>query len=525
MLNRRLLLALLGCGALLTASGLLQLLVDSDLGVGWPHNVIRNWSQFGLGELQGHLVINPGGQEALAQPDVYSGHRAASLYPAFWISRLFAWTGSYMLPFHLLLNMVVMVSIWKLLGQTSEGFFIGALLILCPGYVLWPTILDPNAMAALAGIPFAALVWRRLRQEHLSAGDLFFLVVLTLLFSALNWTVALVHAPLFFCLLATRKVSWQRLALYAGAGALAGVAVVVVGLTSKLSDAGNHSGGFGQLLAGYTWGSGGYANGSNTPTLLLRLAFINIVALLPLWLVWAWKWSSLVRSEPVRAAWSLLPLGVAVLEPVAMRNYFCHHPWMAAPFLLVGGILSLFVILSPAATPAAMPSAAASPRRKLAWSLAVVTTFCFGFVILLTYREQGAQLNSLIALVRAHTPRSEILAVPRSVDPQTAAEVKRLDELLDRRLIVVDRVPDPQHPAPAGFVLSGVALEGAWSPIARSTPDPLQSVPLLRGALNWFNQRVSRRKSGDRLDLPETFFLYQVPTAMTSASSPAFHEP
>jgi hypothetical protein len=372
-------------------------------------------------------------------------------------------------------------------------------------------------VAALAGIPFAALLWWRLRQPRLTGGSVFFLLVLTLLFSAVNWSVALVHATLFACLLATRAVPWRRLALYAGAGALAAVVVTVAGLAAKLSDGGTRHGGFLELLAGYTWGSGGYANGSNTPTLLLRLAFINALALLPLWIVWAWKWFSLVRVEPVRAGWSLLPLAVAVLEPVVMRNYFCHHPWMAAPFLLVGDILSLLVMLTPTGKPAVADSASVPPRWRTVWSAGLVAAFCFGFAILLTYREQGAQINSLVALVRAHTPRGDGIAVVRSVDAKTAEVVARLDEILDRRMVLLEELPDAQHPAPASFVVSGVALNG-WTPVARSAPDPLQSIPLMRGALDWFTRNVSRRKSGDRLELADTYFLYQLPDAMTTAA-------
>ena len=68
--------------------------MDSDLGLGWPRSCIRNWHQFGLITLKGQLVSNPGGHDALLRPEVYAGHRAASLYLAFLVSSLFSWTGS-----------------------------------------------------------------------------------------------------------------------------------------------------------------------------------------------------------------------------------------------------------------------------------------------------------------------------------------------------------------------------------------------------------------------------------------------
>ncbi len=513
-MNQRLSKFLLICCCLLVANGLLQWLVDSDLGIEWTHNTIRNWEQLGWRELKGQLVTNPGGHDALEHPDVYSGHRAASLYPAFFVGRLFAWTGLHALPFHAVLTLAVMIGIWHLLGRTENAFSIGAAAILCPGYVLWPTILDPNAVAILAGIPYAAFLCWQLRQGRLAVPAIILMLLATAAFTLLNWTTAFVHMQIFLCLLLARMVSWRRMLLYAAFGLVSAGVVVCTSLASKLSAGGQQTGHFTQLLAGYTWGNTGYnESGLSTATLLVRMAFINILGLLPLWIIWGWILVRNIKVEPIRVAAGLAPIGLAALQAMSLRNYFGHHPWMAAPLFLLGIILSLFMVFRPGMPATTQPLTAPMGRRYLIWA----ATFGFGFAVLLSYREHQARLISLVSLVRSHSARAEGIAIVRGVDANTAGMAARLDGLLDRWLVVVDTLPDPAHPVAASYILSAVPLPGNWSLAAQSDNDPLQSVPLLHGALHWFTKNISRRAAGDRLDLAETYYLYQVPSNLMAA--------
>src|SRR5215211_3578494 len=70
------------------ANTVLHYLADDNLARGWPSNVVRNWQQFGLVTLHGKMVTNPGGFEALTNPQVYKGHSPVSLYPAYLVKRL-----------------------------------------------------------------------------------------------------------------------------------------------------------------------------------------------------------------------------------------------------------------------------------------------------------------------------------------------------------------------------------------------------------------------------------------------------
>ena len=202
------------CVCVIAANLCLQWMVDSDLGFGWTHISIRNWQQFGFTALKGQLITNPGGHDVLAHSAIYAGHRAASLYLPFLIAQAFSWTGSNELPFHAVLSVVIMLTIWRLLGATELALFTGGLSLLCPGYIIHPTVLGPETIPMLLGIPYAAFLWWCFEKPRFTTIDFVLLLLLTVLFSALNWTTALVHAQIFIALLVMRRIPLQRLALY-----------------------------------------------------------------------------------------------------------------------------------------------------------------------------------------------------------------------------------------------------------------------------------------------------------------------
>ena len=101
--DRQIVKLVLLCGLVVVGSSLLQWLIDSDLGLSWPHSVLRNWEQYGFTTLKGRLAFNPGGHGALQHPEAYLGMQTARLYPASFVGRLLAWTGLHALPFDALL--------------------------------------------------------------------------------------------------------------------------------------------------------------------------------------------------------------------------------------------------------------------------------------------------------------------------------------------------------------------------------------------------------------------------------------
>ncbi|HXU78942.1 MAG TPA: hypothetical protein VN794_20360 [Methylomirabilota bacterium] len=516
------------CAGLLAANGLLQFLVDNDLGIGWPHNVIRNWEEHGWTDLKGRLVTNPGGHDVLKNPEVYAGHRAASLYPAFLAGRVFAWTGSHALPFHLLSTLIVLISIWYLLGHSPLALAVAGLAILSPGYIIWPTILDPNTNSVLAGLPFGAILWAKLRRPDLTSGGIVFVLALTLVFSWLNWTTALVHAQIFVGLWAVRKLSWRMLLFYALSAGLAAIVIVAAGVASKLSNAPREPGLFLKLLAGYTWGQGGYGVSGSTSVLLTRVAFINALALFPFWTVWAWLWTRFAWVHRGQAMRALAPLAVAACEVVTLRNYFCHHPWMAAPVFLLGAVLSLLVVCSIEQTPVERPAKALSRPQaaalKLARPAAWAGAFLFSLAVLVTYRTHQTRLLALISMVRGCTARSDVIAFPAGLEASSGEVEKRWPELLDRQVLRLDQLPDARQPAPAAYLVSDAPLGVGWT-LVGSTGNSGKNSPLVDPLLEWFMKRIARRRTGDRMELAESYYLYRLPAGRQAAALPSNEAP
>jgi hypothetical protein len=252
----------------------------------------------------------------------------------------------------------------------------------------------------------------------------------------------------------------------------------------------------------------GYGEGLNTGRAFFLLAFTNGIGLLALWLLGAWAFASTIRGRSALLWLCLVPLVGAVADVVIMRNYFGHHPWMAAPVLLVGVIFSLVLLRGrmqkqPAgkgfSTPLLRPSALPA--------LICAACFIYGVSVLMFFRANENNQLSLLRLIRHHTDRATTIVIVRPADPQLARMAPRFDELFDRHAVVVEdlkRLPDGGENA---AVLSAAAAEplkliaqngGAKSGIADS----------LGRVSAWFNRTIAHRQAGDRLELGEVYFLY-----------------
>lgn len=519
MIQNRIFVAIV-CAFLLLANGILEWMVDNDLGIGWPHNAIRNWQQFGLGALHGKIVTNPGGHDLPEHPDVYPGHRPLTLYPALFMMKAFSWTGFNTLPFHAALSALILFCAWKLLGGNPRAFFISAMLILTPGFVCWPKILDPNTTAALLGIPYGLIMADQFKRERFGSSNFAIVTLTTLIFTALNWTTVLVHAQVFAFLIGLR-IPARRMAAYIAAGSVAAILVVVISVRSKAG--GPASGGkLGEMLAGYTWGHGGYSDGSSAGVLLVRYAVTNALILLPLWLLLAWTWIKAFLTNRPLALLSLGPLVMAFAGTLGMRNYFCHHPWMAAPVLLVGALFTLSLLRDPNRSPAAAaPAQPASKPHSASWAwTSLAATFCFSFLVMTFYRERNGQFFPLVEILRKATPRSESIAVTRELTPEFANDQLRMEETLDRKLAVSDKLPSIERPSAAHLIISSKALGDEWQLLATAPAKPREVIPGSKNLLDWFGRVISRRKPGDRLEAAvEQYYIYRVPSALIAPAT------
>lgn len=484
----------------------LQYLIDDNLGTGWPHNAVNNWEQFGLLNLHGRLVINPGGYQALTSPELYSGMSPVCLYPVYFASQLFAWTGGGTLPFQILLALMVFWAIRSLLGRDSLAQAAATAAILCPGYGRWLDILDPNDISVLFSLPYIAILLAILNRPKLGFAAGAGLLALTLAFTSLNWTTTWVMGPCALLLLGLPQVNRRRVLVLIG---LAGVSSVLFAIASVAAKTGHGHAGNGSLLTflrGYTWGNTGYGTGLTTTSAFVRLAFVNGVGLLPLIVLGGWAASVYFRSGHRKNWFTLSPFALTVLEVAFMRNYFGHHPWMAAPLLLVGLVFSLTLLRA-----GAERDAPASLRKIPGWMVPGVFLLClvYGLTVTTFSRAKSADGRMLVSLVRQHTDRSDCIVIVKSLDPRTAQIAARLDETLDRRVVLVDNL---DH-LPAGdsrkVILSAVPATGGLKLRAQTADSANAANSWPEAVGDWFNRAISRRQPGDRMDFARAYFLYE----------------
>lgn len=478
--------------------------VDDGRGTGWTQDVIRNWEQFGFFNLQGKLVVNPGGFEAATQPEIYAGHRPASLYLASLCHRLFGGSDCGFLFYYALMSGVVLLSIWQLLGRTERAFWLAAMGVLTPGFVRWQTTLDPNLAAVLFGFPFCAAVLVILRQPGLKATYWAGLFALILIYSSVNWTTIFIHGMLFVTLLVLPRVSWRHLFIYAGlTAALAGL-VLLASLASKIKPASGSGSGMVNMLQAYGWGNAGYGLNISTSTDCLRLLATNLIGLLPVLLFLGWQWWRCRR--PLAGGWIfLLPAFVPMVEVLGMRNYFGHHPWMSVHFILLGLILAIVVWKDRGGA-----AAAGEIQSRPAWALGgLAATFAYSVIVLAAGQVHNERELGLEALIQEHTSRDAVIVISHGTDPALADMESRLPEMFDRHVVVV---PDTSASSLAG-------VPGKRMFLTASNPLPAKIIgqtdsdhggsPVLKKMLGWYSRHIAHRRAGDKLELGEKYFLYQ----------------
>jgi hypothetical protein len=472
--------------------------VDDNLATAWPTNVVRNWLQFGILNLHGQLASNPGGYD-IAHPNVYKGMSPVCLYPAFLVSKIFQGSGLEMLPFQVLLVTAIFWASWHLLGRDRLAVILATTAILCPGYMRWMKFLDPNAVSVLPVIPYAAIVLAILKKPKLTPGMGALLVVLTLAFMSLNWTTAWVCAPCVFLLWGMPGANRRGIILVAVLMFIAVPAVVLLSLAAKTGGPASQSG---HILGGYTWANGGYGEGLTTGRAFLRLAAVNGIGFLPLGLGLIYA-TVRRRNDGSRFPWfAFTPLALTAMDVIIMRNYFGHHPWMSGPVMLVGLIFSL-ALLQARSAETSENSAEKIPFKLM--PLLMLLGFVYGLVVLMFFRANQMDMLSLLKLVRQHSPRGDTLVIVKSADAATASLADRLDEPLDRHIVVVDNFNGVANVQGSWMILSSVKLDDSFMLMAQSGA---HSQSFLTRVADWFNHSIAKRSRGDRLELSGNYYLY-----------------
>lgn len=492
---------------IVAASSWLTTLVDDGLGLVWTENVVRNWEQYGFFKLHGQLVCNPGGYQVDSQPQIYAGHRPASLYPFFLVQTVFRTPWAVNL-YYALVAAVVLFSIWQLLGRTDRAFWLAGMAVLSPGYLRWQTTLDPNLASVLGGFPFCFLVIWLLRKGPLNLLRGFSLLALIVLYSSINWSTAFIHAMLLAALLFLPGISRKNIVLYMVLAAVPAILIVASSVLDKMTH--GHQGsseGLAKIYEDYGWGNAGYGMDLSVKTAFLRLLFVNFFGLLPVTAFMGWEWWRGRASGSSKAGlFFVLPFLASLFSVAALRNYFGHHPWMSCNFVLLGMVLSFAVWKS--GRDAANLNEKFPVNPVWQWTT-LLMTFGYGFIVLSFYHIHNAPELALMKLVRTATPRSATIVITRDSDPALAGMQDRLPEPFDRHVIVLDTLPDSGIGMTNSFWLTATEKRAGYQQVATSAGDGMERLPLAGQMLAWYSRAIAHRRAGDKLDIGEQYYLYR----------------
>jgi hypothetical protein len=482
----------------------------------WAHVVLRNWEEYGWRNLGAKMVLNPAGSGIQEKRDLYTGHRPFILYFGYAVGHLTGRAGENGLPFYLLLTLLLGAAIWGLLGADDFALMTACAFALAPGYLRTTLTLDTLGIPVLLGFPVMLLAIRILQADKITLRTGLVLFALVALYGALNWTTAFAFAVTFAYLVVAMRARPQRWILFT---LIAGVAAVIVGAISVLDKQGGRTGGSSSSWAyfynNYLIGPGGYHGyPMNWSRAIIRITAANLVGLLPLILLYAWGQYQGFRTRG-RPSWlSVLPLAMAISTVAGMRNYFAHHPWMAAPVLIFGLIFSMRLLrVCAAGEPPAEPARSARPGALLKGAFCMAC-LVYGLLVVLVLRLNSAEDDALMRLVWLHTSRHEILAYVPEQDPLLSQDVERLESLLDRKMIPLSELKNvavPQTASLKRYLLTASQKEQAGRPVAQGKRDDFLGSKSASSLLEWYRTHIARRAKGDRLETASTYYLYQLP--------------
>ncbi len=299
-----------------------------------------------------------------------------------------------------------------------------------------------------------------------------------------------------------------------------GVCVIVVTIISVIHKTkGGDSGiidGLKLLYNSYLFGPGGYAGyPMNWGKALIRLTAANLIGLLPLAMLYSWIGYRSFKRKRIFDWASLLPFGTSLMSIVGMRNYFAHHPWMAAPVLILGCIFSMALVTCEVSSSPSTQDAPSCPTlKRTLWAFLVVGCFAYCYFIILVFRINSMGEDALISLIWKNSRRHDVVVVSHVSDPQMADNIKRWSELFDRKMMTLEdwnavRSVQPCSGMSACQLTSARRLD-AHDFIAKSGIKTFFGQIPIQRLLNWYRVSIARREAGDRLQIEATYYLYKM---------------
>jgi hypothetical protein len=489
---------------------------------GWRRCVLNNWYDYGYLELKGQIVANPGGINQSEIPVPYPGYRGLSLLP---VHLLRLMTGDLLVALRIflsLLTVVLALSIWVFLGRTPVAVAVAAAFCFAPGYIRIAVDWDPVPGAVLLGIPLLICFLKAVESNRQSKALIGVLLILVACYVQIEW--ATVFA--LFILWSTVVAIWwrrnRRRVMF-----LTVFLVVVLGLClpglvlEKVTALGKSNSGLSLDLARYlgtmTVGPIGYDG--RTPMswglALKRLVSVNLIGLLPLWLMFAWIIARSPRKKDRGTLSNLAPLLAAGLSVLVMRNDMVVHKWITMSIIGMGILFSMHLFLGTTDQTAEnqAPKLSAPVHLRIPALIAfALGSFLYGLVILTVFKVNDAEEDALVAVVSENTPRRALVVIGPNLGPYLAADPRPeyAMGLLDRKTVEahapVRQMAEVAESKDVYFVDSE-PLPELGVPLATSEAARIEWIDKLLG---WYRQNIAQWTARTRPTLPSKYYLYRI---------------
>jgi hypothetical protein len=484
--------------------------------------VLNNWYDYGYLELKGHFVMNAGGINQRETPVRHEASTGLGLLP---LHLLHLMTGDLLVAlrlFLILLTMVLALSIWVFLGKTPAALAAATAFCFSPGYIQKAVDWDVNPGTVLLGIPLLICFLKVLESNRQSNAVIGVWLLLIAGYVQIEWATGFA----IFILWSTVVAIWwrtnrRRVILFTAFLAV----VLLLCVTAKVfAKAASQSGAGGSVfldtvryLGTMTVGRIGYDG--KTPMswglALRRMVSVDLVGLLPLWLMFAWVIARSPRGNGRGTLLKLTPLLASGLSVLVMRNYFVPHKWIQMPILGMGILFSMHLFLG------ANDQAAVNQESKLSAPVSLripallvfaLGSFLYCLVILTVFKVNNAERHALVAVVSENTPRHALVVIGPNLGPCLAADPRPeyAAGLLDRKTVEAQapvRQMTEVAESKAAYFVDSEPLPELGVPLATSEAARIEWIEKLLG---WYRQNIAKWTAKTRPTLPSQYYLYRI---------------
>jgi hypothetical protein len=253
---------------------------------------------------------------------------------------------------------------------------------------------------------------------------------------------------------------------------------------------------------------------------LIRITVASVIGLLPLLAVYASQVYLCARRRGRTCLSAILPLALAGVSILLMRNYFAHHPWMAPPVIIMGIVLSMRLLQTPTFEHQVTPFQDSNRLRPAEFAV-VGTALAYGLIIALITAVNSEE-DRLIRLVKFNTQRQDRIAFSSSRDNWIKLDQPRLELLCDRKFVELGEDGSARFRDSMPKYLLTASEEPAPTRWKWRTTEPRGF--FYRAADNMlavYRVHIARRARGDRIEAPACYLYDLAEVSLYTKSQPA----